>query len=212
MRARPVATRVVQATPQQQLAQAMPTPLQIFPRIIPRARQVPHGLVFGRRRLDRRQQPRTPQFRQLARIAAIRLHPLARLPRNQRRRDHVTAHTRRRHLPLQRVATRPGLIEDADRPRRLALELPHQAPHCLGSFASCHVTGVFCVANQHRDEQILLVRVDAHVRSNLFHDRLPSMRLWRPRALTRDLVAPTTVLSAARHYNVTMASRSFHIV
>ena len=37
------------------------------------------------------------------------------------------------------------------------------------------------------------------------------MRLWRPRALTRDLVALTTVLSAARHYNVTMESRSFHI-
>ena len=38
------------------------------------------------------------------------------------------------------------------------------------------------------------------------------MRLWRSRALTRDLVALTTVLSAARHYNVTMESRSFHIV
>jgi hypothetical protein len=37
------------------------------------------------------------------------------------------------------------------------------------------------------------------------------MRLWRSRALTRDLVALTTVLSAARHYNVTMESRSFHI-
>ena len=48
--------------------------------------------------------------------------------------------------------------------------------------------------------------------SILFHDRLPSLRLWRPRALTRDWVAPTTVLSAARHYNLTMASRSFHIV
>jgi hypothetical protein len=53
----------------------------------------------------------------------------------------------------------------------------------------------------------LLVRVDAHVRSNLFHHRLPSLRLWRPRALTRDWVASTTVLSAAKHYNVTMASR-----
>lgn len=42
--------------------------------------------------------------------------------------------------------------------------------------------------------------------------RLPSMRLWRSRALTRDLVALTTVLSAVRHYNVTMESRSFHIV
>jgi hypothetical protein len=37
------------------------------------------------------------------------------------------------------------------------------------------------------------------------------MRLWRHLALTRELVALTTVLSAARHYNVTMESRSFHI-
>jgi hypothetical protein len=28
------------------------------------------------------------------------------------------------------------------------------------------------------------------------------MRLWRSRALTRDLVALTTVLSAAKHYNL----------
>ena len=48
--------------------------------------------------------------------------------------------------------------------------------------------------------------------SNVLHDRLPSMRLWRSRALIRDLVVLTTVLRAARHDNVTMESRSFHIV
>jgi hypothetical protein len=71
----PVTPGVVQATPQQQLAQPMPTPLQVFPRIIPSPGQIPDGFVFGCRRLHRCQQPRAPQLRQLARIAAIRLHP-----------------------------------------------------------------------------------------------------------------------------------------
>ena len=55
----------------------MPTALQIFPGIVTRPRQVAHGLVGGRRRPHRRQQPRAQQLHQLARIAAIRLHPLA---------------------------------------------------------------------------------------------------------------------------------------
>jgi hypothetical protein len=41
------------------------------------------------------------------------------------------------------------------------------------------------------------VRVDPHLRDNVFHDRLPSMRLWRHLAPTRELVALTTVLSAS---------------
>ena len=68
------------------------------------------------------------------------------------------------------------------------------------------------MAHQHRDEQVFLVRVDPHVRGNVFLDRLPFVAALAPRALTRDLVALTTVLSAKTHYNPTMASRSFHIV
>jgi hypothetical protein len=79
----------------------MPAPLEIFPGIIPRPGQVPDRLVFRGRRLHRREQPRAPEFRQLGGIAAIRLHPLPGLPWNQRRRDHLAAHPRRRHLPLQ---------------------------------------------------------------------------------------------------------------
>jgi len=53
--ARPVAPRIVQSSTQQQFAQSMPAPLQIFPRIIPRSRQIPDRLVFRRRRLHGRQ-------------------------------------------------------------------------------------------------------------------------------------------------------------
>jgi hypothetical protein len=65
-------------------------------------------------------------------------------------------------------------------------------------------------ANQHRDEQILPMCINAHVRSNVLHDRLPSMRLWRSRALIRDLVALTTVLSAATH--TTLRWRAGHSI
>ena len=55
VRAGPVAAGVVPSTPQQQLAQPMAAPLQIFARIIPCARQVANRLVFRSRRLNRRQ-------------------------------------------------------------------------------------------------------------------------------------------------------------
>ncbi len=56
------------------------------------------------------------------------------------------------------------------------------------------------------------MRVHPHVRSNLFHDRLPSSAALAPSALTRDPGGSSTMLSASTHYNLTMDSRSFHIV
>jgi hypothetical protein len=61
----------VQTPPQQQLAQPMPTPLQILPGIIPRPRQVANGFVFGSRWLHRGQQPRAPQLHQLPRFVRV---------------------------------------------------------------------------------------------------------------------------------------------
>ena len=94
---------------------------------------------------------------------------------------------RRRDLPLQRVATRTGFVEHVHGPRRLALELPHQAPHRRRLVGQLPRHRRRAVARQHRHEEILLVRVDSDERSNLFHDRLLSMRLWRREALTRDI-------------------------
>ena len=161
MRSRPVAAGEVEAAAQQQLAQPMPTSLQVFTGIIPRARQVANRLVFGGGRLDRCQQSRASQLRQLARIAAIRLHPLTGFPWNQRRRDHLAAHTRRRHLPLQRVPARPGFIEHAHGPRRVALELPHQALHRLRLVRRrpAHRRGLR--AHEHREKEVLLVRINS---------------------------------------------------
>jgi hypothetical protein len=190
----------------------MAAPLPIFPGIIPRPRQVPDGLVLGCRWLHRREQPRAPELRQLAGIAAIRLHSLTGLPRNQRGRHHVAADTRRRHLPLQRIPTRSGFIKHAHRARRLALELPDQATHRPPFIRQLPRHGHRLRTNHHRDEQVLLMRVDPNVRDNVFHDRLPSMRLWRSRALTRDSGGSVHRVECLQHYNVTMESRSFRIV
>jgi len=45
----------MQAAAQEQFAEPMPTPLQIFPRIIARATQVANRLLFQRRWADFRQ-------------------------------------------------------------------------------------------------------------------------------------------------------------
>jgi hypothetical protein len=71
--------------------------------------------------------------------------------------------------------------------RRVALELAYHPPHRAGLVGYLPRHRRRRRADQHRDKQILLVRVDSHVRSNLFHDRLLSVRLWRREALTRDI-------------------------
>jgi hypothetical protein len=160
--------------------------LQVFAGIIPRARQISHRLIFRSRGLHGGQQPGAAQLRQLARIAAIRFDSITRLARNQRRRDHIAADTRGGDLPLERVTTRARFIEHADRAWRLPLELTHEATHGLRFIRNGPRDGRGLRPDQHRHEQVFLVRINPDVRSNLFHDRLLSMRLWRREALTRD--------------------------
>jgi hypothetical protein len=56
------------------------------------------------------------------RIATIRLHPVAGLHRNQRRRDHFASNTQLRHLPIQHVTRRARFVAGfqlLDRPQLL---------------------------------------------------------------------------------------------
>jgi len=57
----------------------------------------------------------------------------------------------------------------------------------FGSSANCHVTGVVSSPLSIAMKRFLLVRIDSHVRSNLFHDRLRSPAALAPQPLTRDL-------------------------
>jgi len=93
----------------------MPTPLQIFPGIIARATQVTHGFLFRRRRPHFRQQAGAQELGELAGVAAIRFDPLAGFARDERWRDHLAAHSRCHHLPLQGIAARPRFVTHAQR-------------------------------------------------------------------------------------------------
>jgi hypothetical protein len=210
--ARPVPPAVVQAAPKQQLPQAMAAPLEIFTDIITGPRQVPHRFLVRRRRPHRRQQPGAPQLDQFARVPPVRLDPLARFPRNQRGRHHVAVHARGRQPPLQRIAPRPRFIKHAHRPRRLALQPFHQPSNRIRLVRHRPRHRRRLVADQHRNVQILLVRIDYNVRDNVCHDRLPSSAAlapdWRQPAICRWLCPPW--LSASR--TTTLRWRAGHSI
>ena len=213
MRPRPVAPAVVQAAAQQQLAQPMPTPLQILARIIARAAQIANRFVLGGRRLDLRQQARATQLRQLARIAAIRLDPLAGLPWNQRRRDHLDSSPAR---SSSAAATRSHTARlhntRAPAPAPRARASAPGAASAFGSFGDRPGHRRRLGAHQHRDKEVLLVRIDPDVRGNLFHDRLLSSAALTPRGANPRSRWHPPPCRVRQHYDVTIASRSFHIV
>ena len=72
-------------------------------------------------------------------------------------------------------------------------------------------TGVFAGPINIATNSSFLVRVNANVRGGVLHDRFFDAALALSGANPRFKVALSTVLSAATHYNVTVASRSFHI-
>ena len=72
MTLRPVAPGIMQAAPQQQLTEAMPTPLQILSRVVPRPHEIAGSFLRRRRWTYLGEQAGPQQLRQLARIAAIR--------------------------------------------------------------------------------------------------------------------------------------------
>ena len=74
----PIAPRVMEPAAQQEFAQAVATPLQIFPGIIACAAQVADGFFLRGRRPHFGQQPRAKQLREFPCIATISLNALPR--------------------------------------------------------------------------------------------------------------------------------------
>ena len=85
------------------------------PRGIARATQIAEGFVLDRRHIDGGEIARAQQPRELDGIAPIRLHAVARLLRDQRRRDHLTRQALRGEIPIEAVATRPRLVGERER-------------------------------------------------------------------------------------------------
>src|SRR5206468_2899147 len=101
-----------QPPPQQELPQPVPcTQLVLFGRL-PRPHQVPQRLVRRVRHPHRRQVTAAVAPRQLFRVPPVRLYPIPRLHRHQRRRHHVAVHSQSRQLPVKTVPVRPRLVTD----------------------------------------------------------------------------------------------------
>ena len=110
---------------QQERFQPPLAPLEVLHGGLAASAQVSQGLVLNPRHVDGAQVAAAHQASQRHRIATIRLHAIARLPRDQRRGDNVAAQALPREVPIQPVATRPGLV-DEHQPRTLGLEFPDQ--------------------------------------------------------------------------------------
>ena len=121
---------------QQELAQPVPRPQLILLRRLARPHQIAQRLVLRVRHPHRRQVPAAVAPRQLLGVPPIRLHPIARLHRHQRRRHDLALHPERGQLPVQHVAGRPRLVAD---PQPLAggpASSPGGAPTPAGSGSS----------------------------------------------------------------------------
>ena len=82
----------------QELAEPMPSTHQLAADIVAAATQVADRFLLGCGRTNLCQQIRTKQLGQLAGVAPVRLDPLARLARDQRRRDDLALDARLRRV------------------------------------------------------------------------------------------------------------------
>lgn len=103
---------------QEKLAEPMPRPQLILFRCFPRAHEIPQRLLGGIGHVHRRELAGAITTRELERIAAIRLHAIARFRRDQRRRDHLAGDAKLRQLPVEHVPAGPGFIADPQLGRR----------------------------------------------------------------------------------------------
>ena len=155
VRARPVASRIVQAPPQEQLPQSMPTPLQIF-RASSRARAGPGPpRRRGSAAAPRSATPRGPTPSACAHrddssspahqvsVESARAPPRRSSPAPSSSAVATRTHTARLHRTRAPVPAR-------------ALELPHQSPHRLRLVGQLPRHRHRLGANQHRDEEVSL--------------------------------------------------------
>ena len=158
----------------------MPAPHQILVGVLACPTQVPHRLVLGRGRVHLGQQPRPIQLRQLACVTPVRLDPIPRLPRDQRRGHHHAARSRFLYPALQRVAARARLVAETHLPWCLALHLPHHPSHRPRFVRELPLHRLRLLRQQHRHLDHDLVRVLPNEGDTLAHDRLLSYAALAP--------------------------------
>jgi hypothetical protein len=99
-----------QVVSRQQLAEPMTCAHPLDPGVLPRPDQIAGRLEPAAGNEDRLQQPRRVQLGQLARVARIRLDPVARPLRHTPRRDHLARDAVTAQIPIQPEAGGPSLI------------------------------------------------------------------------------------------------------
>jgi len=117
--------RIVQALPQQERRDLLALSPQILHRRSARPRQVTHRLVTLLGNPYGGQLAGAQQLDQAKRVAPVGLHPIARLLRNERRRNHNAMVTEALDLPVEPVSGRPRLVAERQ-PLVLGGKLPHK--------------------------------------------------------------------------------------
>jgi len=103
----------------------LPFATQVVYRHLARPHQVPHRLVRLVRHPHRGQFAGAQQTSKLGRVASVRLHPIARAPRDQGGRNDSALMTQLRQLPVQPIPGRTGFITEVQW-RMPLLQLAHK--------------------------------------------------------------------------------------
>jgi hypothetical protein len=117
--------RIVQLMPQQKPRNLLPLGPQILDRRAARPGQITHGLMPLIGHPHRGQRAGAQQLRQTERIAPVGLHPIPRLPGNERSRNNQALMPKALDLPIQSIPGRPRLVAERQ-PLVLARKLLHQ--------------------------------------------------------------------------------------
>jgi hypothetical protein len=142
--------------------------------------QVAHGFMIGVRRPDGRQFSGPMKTGEHGGVATIGLHPIARLPGNQRRGHHVAPMAQTGELAMNAIAARPGLITKRQ-------SLAGGPPETVAQFADRarfigDLAQVFhwprTAALRHRNRNPLFVNIQANKSGMLHLVRLLCMRLF----------------------------------
>ena len=173
-----LARRIAPAVPQQEGIEPLPRRLLHRLHVPPRPHQVSDRLLPLVRHPYRRQLPRPVQACQTQRIPPVRLYPLPRLARNQRRRHHLAHRAQPGQPPVHLVAARPRLVAEPDH-----LPVRTQAPHQLvqrlrriGDLPKVPRLSATRLRDPHRNRR--LMNVQPYVLAKLHHDLPPSMWLY----------------------------------
>ncbi len=129
MHLRPGGTIVVESVTQQKSGELLAGLPQAANRGQACANQIAHCLMGKVGNPCGRQFAGPMQLRQIDGVPTVRLDPISRLARDQRRRDHHTVVPRRGQLPLNAVAARSGLVAEPQHRSRLG-EIAQKATKC----------------------------------------------------------------------------------